>query len=232
MESRLSQLALDALFPRFCLGCHTEGTLWCASCAAMWRQPAIPVDCPFCQKVGTRTCDACCAETFLNGLSVFASYANPVVREAILQWKYIGDPAIEPVIEQWLTTAAPRLAPRRSDVVFAPVPLHWRKRNARGFDQAGVLADWCGQLFNRPVYDLLIRKYMTAPQAKQNQGERRLGQLDHVFVVNPRVQNYPEAVILCDDVFTSGATMDAAAKCLKQAGVEWVWGLVLAKGNL
>lgn len=231
MESRLSRLALDALFPRFCLGCQSEGTLWCDSCISMWWPSATEAECPFCKRRGVRTCESCKTETFLDGLSVFASYANPVVREAILQWKYIGDRAVEPVIESWLIKAAPRLVPLQSDGVFAPVPLHIYKRRARGFDQAGVLADWCGQLFNRPVYDLLERTQMTEPQAKQEQNERRLGQLDHIFRLHPSVSNPPRAVVLCDDVFTSGATMDAAARCLKQAGVEWVWGLVLAKGN-
>ncbi len=231
MESRLSKLALEALFPRFCLGCHAEGTLWCASCDSVWWPSPLEARCPFCEKEETRTCDRCQSETFLDGLSVFASYANPVVREAILQWKYIGDRAVESVIESWLMRAASRLTPKRTDAVFAPVPLHIRKRRARGFDQSGMLADWCGQLFSRPVFDLLMRTRMTAPQAKQQQGERKLGELDHIFVMSSSVHDVPRVVVLCDDVFTSGATMDAAAKCLKEAGVEWVWGLVLAKGN-
>jgi ComF family protein len=187
--------------------------------------------CPFCEKEGTRTCYECRKETFLDGLSVFASYANPVVREAILQWKYVGDRVIEPVIESWLVRSAPRLAPQRRDAIFAPVPLHKYKHFARGFDQAGILSDWCGQLFSRPVFDLLMRTRMTAPQARQQKNKRKLGQLDNAFMIDPHVQDIPKSVVLCDDVFTSGATMDAAAKCLKQTGVEWVWGFVLAKGN-
>jgi len=167
----------------------------------------------------------------LDGLTVFASYANPVVREAILQWKYVGDRLIESVIEPWLLRLAPQQIPSIQTSIFAPVPLHKRKRRARGFDQAGVLADWCGQRFDRPVFDLLRRNHENTPQAGQGRQERLLGQLDHLFAIHPLVSALPESVILCDDVFTSGATMDAAARCLKIAGVTNVWGFVLARGR-
>lgn len=231
MESRFGHLVIDALFPRFCLSCGEEGTLWCERCEATWWPVTFHERCPFCDKESIGTCERCRTETFLDGLSVFVSYANPVVREAIEQWKYVGDAYIKPILQTWLQRAASRMTPPRPDAVFAPVPLHVFKRRARGFDQAGELSDWCGQIFSRPVFDLLVRKDMTSPQAKQAQGVRVLGQLDQAFVVNPRVRDFPNAVVLCDDVFTSGSTMDAAARCLKKAGVEWVWGLVLAKGR-
>jgi predicted amidophosphoribosyltransferase len=57
--------------------------------------------------------------------------------------------------------------------------------------------------------------------------ERKLGDLDGAF--RARAAS-PARVLLCDDVFTSGATLDAAAKCLKQAGAAEVWGFTIAKG--
>lgn len=233
MESRFRDVVVNALFPRFCLGCHTEGSLWCVSCSSSWWPAVFQASCPFCEKRGSaRTCVSCSSQTFLDGLIVFCSYANPVVREAILQWKYIGDRSVEPILEKWLRRAAPHLTPVIARSVFAPVPLHIKKRRARGFDQAGVLADWCGQIFDMPVFDLLHRVHSTTPQAQQRDGERKLGQLDHLFALHPSASPLPESVILCDDVFTSGATMDAAARCLKQAGVHTVWGIVIAKGNV
>lgn len=232
MESKLRNLVIDAIFPRDCLGCGKEGTLWCESCEAIWWPPTFVERCPFCDQQSIGTCGRCRTDTFLDGLSVFVSYTNPVVREAIDQWKYVGDPHIKPVLQSWLQRAAPRLVPPRIDAVFAPVPLHIRKHRERGFDQAGEMADWCGEIFSRPVYDLLIRRAMTSSQAKHARAQRMLGQLDQAFVINPSVRDLPNTVVLCDDVFTSGSTMDAAARCLKEAGVEWVWGLVLAKGRV
>jgi predicted amidophosphoribosyltransferase len=159
-------------------------------------------------------------------------YGNPVVREAINQWKYIGDKTVNDILFRWIVRAAPALQPPFSQPVFAPVPLHRFKCRARGFDQAGVLADWCGQIYNQPVFDLLVRTRQTASQAQKSHEVRKLGELDGLFCINPQAIEIPEEVVLCDDVFTSGATMDAAARCLKDNGVKRVWGLVIAKGNL
>ena len=68
----------------------------------------------------------------------------------------------------------------------------------------------------------------TLPQAGQE--GRRVGELDAVFDLVPGIE-VPENVLLCDDVFTSGATMDACARVLKEAGAKQVWGYVLAKGG-
>jgi predicted amidophosphoribosyltransferase len=53
--------------------------------------------------------------------------------------------------------------------------------------------------------------------------------MDGAFAVLPGV-DVPAYVLLCDDVFTSGATMDAAARALKEAGAKTVWGFVIARG--
>ena len=222
----------ESFFPRFCLGCHREGQLWCVSCSSVWWPKPLVVGCPFCG-VGSfpQTCQSCKQETFLDGLWVFGSYGNPILREAILQWKYIGDRTIEPILQQWLCRAAPSFFELGKDAVFAPVPLHVRKRRARGFDQSGLIADWCGQLCSRPAFDLLKRTTFTTPQAGRQQSQRRLGELDGIFSLHPNIGEVPKRVVLCDDVFTSGATMDSAARVLKEAGVEHVIGFVLAKGK-
>ncbi len=233
MESRLGRLVVDALYPRYCVGCAREGTLWCASCAAVWWPSFVDKGCPFCGcETSTRTCFSCKADTYLDGLTAFGVYANPVIRAAIHQWKYVGDRGIEPVFQQWLIRAAPIFLPYARDAVFAPVPLHVRKRRARGFDQAGLMTDWFSHLFSIPAFDMLQRSRFTASQALRSHTTRQIGELDGVFSLHAHVNEVPKKVILCDDVFTSGATMDSAARVLKEAGVETVWGFVLAKGSI
>ena len=231
-ERSVFRFAIDGLFPRFCLGCHREGELWCETCSAVWWPKLLIMGCPFCG-VGSvaMTCQTCKQETFLDGLWAFAAYGNPVVREAILQWKYVGDRTIEPILQQWLHRAAPSFFRRAQDAVFVPVPLHVRRRRARGFDQSGILADWCGQFFSRPVFDLLVRSSFTKPQALRLENQRRVGELDGIFRLHPYAQELPNHVVLVDDVFTSGATMDSAARVVKESGVERVTGFVLAKGK-
>lgn len=232
MESRFSNLVVNALFPRFCFGCNKEGLLWCTQCALSWWPVCVRAGCPFCGAGNSEhTCASCQKEVFLDGLTAFSSYANPVVRKAIAEWKYVGDTGVATVLQGWIARAEPMFAGQVGEGVFAPVPLHKRKRRARGFDQAGELADWFARSFNRPAYDLLSRLLATESQAGRDISHRRLGEFDNVFSVERSLDWIPERVILCDDVFTSGTTMDAAARALKDAGVKEVWGFVLAKGG-
>jgi len=230
MESPFRTMALNALFPRFCFGCGAEGTLWCLSCAEVWWPVRAKDGCPFCGEDGTfRTCTTCRESVYLDGLIAFAPYANPVVHDAIRYWKYVGDEAAARTIHGWLARFAPLVAGVFADASFVPVPLHPRKRRARGFDQAGEIADWMSSFFSRPAYDVLIRVRANSSQGNRQRNERNLGELDGLFAIHPRASWLPERVVLCDDVFTSGTTMDAAARVLKEAGIKRVLGFTIAK---
>jgi len=230
MESRFSQLALETLFPRFCVSCHKEGTLWCKPCDSVWHAGPMYAACPFCKNRGSdRTCLRCASQTYLDGISACAPYGNPVVREALWVWKYSCDRKIEPVIERWLRRGSARMNPPVAAYYVCSVPLHIGKKRSRGFDQARKVAEWAGNQYGLPVEDLLVRVKSTEAQAKRGGSTRQVGELDGIFQIREGVA-VPEHVLLCDDVFTSGATMDAAARALKEAGAKSVWGWVIARG--
>lgn len=221
---------LDVFFPRFCAGCGKEGMLWCVDCRETHLLQIVGAMCPFCETKGSwRTCQSCCRETFLDGLMALCWYADPAVRRVLTTWKYVGDRAAEEVVRRWIRQKADHLDGWCQDAVIVPVPLHKRKRCMRGFDQAQVMAQMVAEEIGGEYKNVLRRVRSTLPQAKRGQGERLVGDLDDIFEV---VGEVSERVILCDDVFTSGATMDAAAKCLKEHGVKEVRGLVIAKGSV
>ena len=83
------------------------------------------------------------------------------------------------------------------------------------------------EVLELPIQSVLIRKKKTQSQAKLDYQERMVGDLDGIFGV---VDNLPEKILLCDDVFTSGSTIDAGAKVLKENGVKEVYGWTLARG--
>ncbi|PJA45126.1 amidophosphoribosyltransferase [Candidatus Uhrbacteria bacterium CG_4_9_14_3_um_filter_50_9] len=187
--------------------------------------------CPFCHRLGSdRVCGACRSEVYLDGVSALAPYGNPVVRKALQTWKYDGDREIEKVLQQWLTAGAAHITPPLAPFHACAVPLHEGKQRQRGFDQADVVAQWASGLYGIPHTSLLVRKTKTASQAKRAGGSRQVGELDGVFHIRRDVA-VPEHVLLCDDVFTSGATIDAAARTLKEAGAKQVWGWVIARGR-
>ncbi|OGL62156.1 hypothetical protein A3C09_00040 [Candidatus Uhrbacteria bacterium RIFCSPHIGHO2_02_FULL_47_44] len=232
MVGGFGKMAIDALFPRFCLSCKREGQIFCLACASNWIAQSEPFACPFCGIRGSaRACLSCREGTYLDGLVSYAPYGNPIVREAIGHWKYDGDRSVESTLRQWIEQSRDRLHIPLENFVVTHVPIHASRKRMRGFDQAEVLSGWVGEMFEMPVETLLVRSHKTKPQAKMQHEKRRVGTLDGIFEIHPNALELPTHILLCDDVFTSGATMDAAAKCLKDAGVEEVWGLVVARGG-
>jgi ComF family protein len=201
----------------------------CETCLAYWTPVPRPVSCGFCGEAGSdRICGKCREHTYLDGLSVLAPYANPVLRSLIGSWKYHRDRSVETVLQRFLRQGQPYMAPPAHAWHVTSVPLHCRRKRSRGFDQASCVSEWTAALYGLPHAKFLRRIIHTLPQAGQT--GRQVGELDNVFTVIPNVK-IPEHVLLCDDVFTSGATMDACARVLKEAGAKQVWGYVLAKGS-
>lgn len=112
-----------------------------------------------------------------------------------------------------------------------PVPLHWTRRFKRGFNQAELLADGlCNRLGLRLATNILRRRKRTKPHHGLGKFER-INNVSEAFEVTKTIQ-MPSAVVLIDDVFTSGATLAQCTKALQQAGCEQVVALAVARAQL
>lgn len=217
---------LDLLFPMQCLGCRKWGPVICADCEAELPRLREPF-CPNCAQPGTsRICRACFAIP-LSGDGIRAPFLMAgAIREAVYALKYRGLRAAAPQLGGLL---AQHLAdnPMPADVL-APVPLHPRRLRRRGYNQATLLACEVSRLTGLPVReDLLARQRDTPPQVRTASREQRRANVLDSFAVTGDVQGL--AVVLVDDVTTTGSTFSAAAGALKSAGAASVWGLALAK---
>ena len=162
------------------------------------------------------------------------------MREMIHAFKYhsieaLKKPLAELVIayiQKELFTNQP-IVYRLKDCVLVPVPLTLRRKINRGFNQSELLALEIAKYLDAPVMNLLKRKKFTDPQAEISGWQKRKENISGAFTLSP---SYPhryrsiKRVILVDDVATSGATLEEAARILKQAGVKEIYGLVIAKG--
>lgn len=111
------------------------------------------------------------------------------------------------------------------DAVVVPVPLHpWRSMR-RGFNQADLLACTLG----RPVWRPLRRRRLGRPQAGLHAAQRRANVADAYVMRRWRRDDVPAAVVLVDDVLTTGATADACARVLQEAGVQRIRVLTAAR---
>jgi ComF family protein len=148
------------------------------------------------------------------------------LREAIYALKYRGLRAAAPQLGRLL---AQHLAGRPiPGDVLVPVPLHPNRLRRRGYNQAALLAREVARLTGLPVREeLLVRQRDTPPQVQTATREQRRSNVLDSFAVTGDVRRL--AVVLLDDVTTTGSTFSAAAGALKAAGAASVWGLALAK---
>ncbi len=116
--------------------------------------------------------------------------------------------------------------------VIVPVPLSWRRRWWRGFDQGRELAMWLGRLLDLPVATGAIRRRRhTAPQASLEPDKRRSNVARAFEPGRNRRQVSGQRVLLVDDVMTSGETAVQAARALRRVRVKEVIACVLARGG-
>ena len=114
--------------------------------------------------------------------------------------------------------------------LIVPVPLHWRRRRKRGYNQAEIVARYLGELTGIPVdKHLVIRKKYTEPQKTLNNKER-VKNLKHVFDVR-KMTVRAKNILLIDDIYTTGSTIDAISKVLLVKGHYKVWFLTISIGQ-
>jgi ComF family protein len=117
---------------------------------------------------------------------------------------------------------APLISAPRDDSILIPVPLHRGRLWRRGFNQSAIVARELSRRLNVPLsVDALKRVKSTPPLKGLNMLQRRRT-VSGAFRANPKANIRGRAVILVDDVLTTGSTADACARALKRAGAARV----------
>ncbi|MCE5286522.1 MAG: ComF family protein [Pelosinus sp.] len=219
MLKQLWTAILDLIYPPKCPVCHKVIGVygqWCAKCLTsvlLTREINMFIH----KLVNLDTCYAVCDyEAGLKGLLHDMKFRQKAEYARHLRWLlYKG------------------LEMRRykfdCDLVI-PVPLHQARLEERGYNQTALLfKEWAalkGFLWGE---DILIREKATQPQWQLKLAERRQN-IKGAFKVTRPEKIAGKRILLVDDIFTSGTTMDECAKVLKKAGAAEVVGLVLASG--
>ena len=113
--------------------------------------------------------------------------------------------------------------------MIIPVPLHPARLRTREFNQSLLLADQLGRHLSRPVSTTnLVRTAVTDPQTALSR-QARLRNLRHAFTIRRPHDLAGKRILLVDDVFTTGTTLNECAKTLRKAGSGQVFALTLAR---
>lgn len=162
----------------------------------------------------------------IDSLAAPCSYeSSPLVQRTLHQLKYRSVASHAVPLGALLIHALP-LVVCEQGTVLTPVPLHWMRRFSRGFNQSLLLAEELSHHTGLPVVECLLRRRNTGRQATRNR-EGRLHALHDAFCFHERF-SVPSHVVLIDDVATTGSTLDACARALKNAGVKRVDALAVA----
>ncbi len=114
--------------------------------------------------------------------------------------------------------------------VIVPVPLHWKRRGDRGFNQAEVLARRLSEYSGSPVQTKGIKRIRYTERQKALGHKERKKNLVDAFAITKKWKN-ARNVLMIDDIYTTGNTMNEVAKVLKQNGTEKVWFLTISIGQ-
>lgn len=154
----------------------------------------------------------------------FGSYEGPL-QKLIHLFKYGKIETLADPLSRFLIQSVP--FEQKFDLVTA-MPMHWRKQWERGFNQAELLAAPVARRYGLKLTGNLRRRRYTKSQAGLSEAERRRNLKDAFTVIRPH-QVAGRGILLIDDVFTTGATLRAAAAALKAAGASYVCALTLAR---
>lgn len=198
---------LDLLFPKNCLECKASGKYICSSCLKKVRKNGWNSDWVY---------------------SVWRY--RGVIRKAILALKYKYSTDIAGELAAHLSRVLKRENIDLEKACLVPVPLHWYRRNFRGFNQSEEVGKIIAKKMDwKFIPDLLIRNKSTIPQV-QLTGSARRKNLQGAFSLNPNCL-VPSAycLVLFDDVLTTGSTLLEASKVLRIGGMARVLCLTIAK---
>jgi len=231
----LKNFLLEIFFPKFCFRCQREGSYLCQDCLAtldilentfcLCQEPSRLPLAGKCRN---------CASLHLDGLYFAISYKNNLIRALIHQFKY------EPYIKE-LATSLTLLIITHFNLIqkeFSPenyilvsVPLSKKKLKKRGFNQSEEIGrELSENLKINLIPDCLVKEKETLPQMELAK-EERIKNLKGAFSVLNAEKIKDKKIILVDDVYTTGATMEECAKVLKRAGAAQVWGVAVARGE-
>jgi ComF family protein len=233
---------LDILFPRQCLGCEDllSGKDRSYICPACLSDIKIKNDfaCAFCNSPVTegKTCPFCKVNHFLDRLLVTTSYENPLVEKILKTMKYrfvktLADDIAKLMVKYLERRLSAGLKIDSNLTLVVPVPLHRRRLNWRGFNQAEVIGSKISAYFRFNFCNALERVHNRPPQAQISDRRSRIANAAGAFKCTRPELVRNKAIFLIDDVSTTGSTLDDCARALKATGAREVIGFVFARGN-
>jgi len=231
-----ARAALDTLYPPTCMACRAATSVSGALCPACWRAMRF-IERPFCDRLGIPF-----EQDLGQGLLSPQAVADPPVyqraravvrfedgpaRKLVHRLKYSDRAELAAPMGAWMARAGQEIL-SEADVV-APVPLHVRRLWTRRFNQAAMLAREIARQTGKPFEPALLERVKATRSQVGLSREQRAQNVQGAFRARAGAEVRGRRIALVDDVLTSGATANAAARALLRAGAAQVDFLVFAR---
>lgn len=227
---------LSLFFPGRCPFCDEVipmGAFQCGECGG--KLPVVRQ--PFCCKCGQPLEDgrreycADCARkrhSYTRGRAVYVY--EGAVKTSLYRFKYGGRREYAACYARQAVESYGAWIRELKPEALVPVPLHPGRRRKRGYNQAELFARELGEQLGLPVYSRLVcRSVDTRPQKELNDVQRKKN-LKNAFTIPENIVQLKK-VLLVDDIYTTGSTVDAVSEALRAAGVEQVYVLCISIGR-
>ncbi len=233
---------MDLIFPPACEACGAVGEL--GLCSACMQQVTL-VEEPYCAQCGQpfdpnvstppQLCASCRSEApHLDGARAVGLHTGPL-RHAIISCKFKGRTSVAPFLARLVAERMVAEAeyswplPLVEVDALVPVPLHPQRRRWRGFDQAALIVQGLAPAVGKPAWEDCIQRHKpTLPQIGLSPQQRR-DNVKNAFVIPDEGLVRGKRLLLVDDVYTTGATGNDAARALKAAGAGEVYLLTVTR---
>jgi len=234
---------LDWLYPPRCRACRgrilgRDAEYFCASC----RQHIQLVGHPLCNVCGRpfvgasgddHTCGVCLERpprfVAARAWACYPREDDHPLRQVVQKFKYSRKVSLGKPLGRLMARGCQEFLAAVDADLIVPVPLYPKRLRWRGFNQSALLGREIGRAYGIPMDPfLLLRRRETAAQTQLPEDERRRNVRD-AFALNADRSVKDRRILLIDDVYTSGATVNECSRTLKQGGAKEVYVLTLAR---
>ena len=225
---------LDIFYPRCCPVCQKilkdQRRMICPEC----EKKLQPIGHPRCYKCGKpieegEYCKDCQKHThiFDQGRGIFVY--DGIMRRSVTRYKYYGCREYGDFYAKAMYRYAWKNLNQWKPDLIAPVPIHKSKERLRGFNQAAYLAERLSCYTGIPVDTDLVQKVVKTKSQKKLNAMQRRKNLEKAFLVTKNIRG--KDILVIDDVYTTGSTIDAMAGCLRKRGAKNIYFLTVCIGR-
>lgn len=234
---KIRKILLDSLYPRCCPVCHKivsgKGKVICDCCL----QTLHPIVQPRCFQCGKSIrgeeqeyCEDCRKSHHVYDQGIGIYVYDDTMRRSIENFKFHGRREYGDFYIRAMAEYGRPYMNRWKPEGIVPIPMTLHKQKLRGFNQSEYLADGIGKIYGIPVFHNAVLRIKDGKAQKELTAKERRRNLKRAFCIGKNFRPC-KTLLLVDDVYTTGSTMDAVAEILKENGAERIYFLTLCQGK-